>query len=144
MLYVMTDLNAVKQQYPQCVQAGGDPAKEYATVRATVKGNGGLGYGSTVRLTFGMALWIAIVIHVIGVEIYVCTIKSSGLLVFTTLILKSHFLDPTNGIFQSTQARICLGAGRRLRKKRARRSLTCINTNARGFYHCWDKLMCVI
>jgi hypothetical protein len=138
----MTDLNAVKQLYPQCVQAGVDPATEYAAVRATVKGNG-LGYGSTVRLTFGMALWLAIVIHVIGVEVYVRMIKRSALLAFTTLILNSGFLDPTDGIFESTQARICLGAGRQHRKKRTRRSLTSINPNAQGFQHSWEKLICI-
>ena len=28
-------------------------------------------YGSSVRATFGMGLWIALVLHVIGVELYV-------------------------------------------------------------------------
>jgi hypothetical protein len=65
----MTNQTVVKEFYPQCV-AGVDPATVYVAVRASVHGNG-LSYGSAVRLTFGMALWVAIVIHIIGVEIYV-------------------------------------------------------------------------
>lgn len=30
-----------------------------------------LGFASSVRVTFGMALWLATVIHTIGVEVYV-------------------------------------------------------------------------
>lgn len=66
----MTDVNTVEQLYPQCTQLDVNLAKTYVAVHASVKGNG-LNYGSTVRLTFGMALWVAIVIHTIGVEVYV-------------------------------------------------------------------------
>jgi len=66
----MTDVDEVTQLYPQCTQPGVNLAKTFVAVHAAVKGNG-LEYGSAVRLTFGMALWVAIVIHVIGVEIYV-------------------------------------------------------------------------
>jgi hypothetical protein len=66
----MTDLDEVSQLYPQCTQPDADLAKTFVAVHAAVKGNG-LEYGSTVRLTFGMALWVAIVLHIIGVEIYV-------------------------------------------------------------------------
>jgi hypothetical protein len=82
----MTDLEIVNRSYPQCLQA--DPASVYVAVRASVKGNG-LAYASTVRLTFGLALWIAIIIHIIGVEIYVCTTSPnvpSGTSYFVTLI----------------------------------------------------------
>ncbi|KIM81594.1 hypothetical protein PILCRDRAFT_821370 [Piloderma croceum F 1598] len=75
--YVMTDVDEVSQLYPQCTQPGVNLAKTFVAVHAAVKGNG-LEYGSTVRLTFGMSLWIAIVIHVIGVEIYIRKTESSN------------------------------------------------------------------
>ena len=71
----MSDVNAVNQSYPQCTQTGVDVSNAYVAVHAAIKGSG-LGYGSTVRLTFGMALWVAIILHIIGVEIYVRTIKA--------------------------------------------------------------------
>jgi hypothetical protein len=70
----MTDVNAVSQLYPQCTQAGVDLSKVFVAVHAATKGNG-LEYGSAVRLTFGLALWVSILIHTIGVEIYVRTQK---------------------------------------------------------------------
>jgi hypothetical protein len=66
----MTDVDEVNQLYPQCTQPGVNLEKTFVAVHAAIKGNG-LGYGSAVRLTFGMALWVAIVIHIIGVEVYV-------------------------------------------------------------------------
>ena len=66
----MPDLDDVNQLYPQCAQAGVDLTKVHVAVHAAVKGNG-LNYGSTVRLVFGMALWIGIMTHIIGVELYV-------------------------------------------------------------------------
>jgi len=77
LLYVMTDLNAVNQSYPQCVQPGVNTAEVYVAVHASVKGNG-LAYGSTVRLTFGMALWVGIVLHTVGVEVYIRLTESSN------------------------------------------------------------------
>ncbi|KAG8894795.1 hypothetical protein FRC01_012746, partial [Tulasnella sp. 417] len=35
-------------------------------------------YGSAVRATFGMALWVSLVIHVIGVEIYIRSTESAN------------------------------------------------------------------
>jgi hypothetical protein len=105
----MPDVNAVKELYPQCTQPGIDPADVYVAVRATVKGSGGLGYASTVRLTFGMALWTAIVIHVIGVEVYVRMHR-----LWEVIISPSKFfgiVDPQDGVFESTQAGICARAG---------------------------------
>ena len=66
----MTDVNTVEQLYPECARHDVNLSETYVAVQASVKGNG-LNYGSTVRLTFGMALWVAIVIHTIGVEVYV-------------------------------------------------------------------------
>ncbi|KIM82605.1 hypothetical protein PILCRDRAFT_820479 [Piloderma croceum F 1598] len=77
LLYVMTDVNAVSQSYPQCAQAGVDLSKVFVAVHAATKGNG-LEYGSAVRLTFGLALWVSILIHIIGVEIYIRKTESSN------------------------------------------------------------------
>jgi len=77
LLYVMSDVVAVNQTYPQCVLPGVDIANEYVAVRASVKGTG-LAYASTVRLTFGMALWVATVIHIAGVEFYIRKSDSSN------------------------------------------------------------------
>jgi hypothetical protein len=70
----MTDTNAVSQSYPQCTQTGVDLSKVFVAVHAATKGSG-LGYGSAVRLTFGLALWVSILIHTVGVEIYVRTLR---------------------------------------------------------------------
>jgi hypothetical protein len=105
----MTDVNEVTQLYPQCTQPGVNLEKTFVAVHAAVKGNG-LEYGSAVRLTFGMALWVAIVIHVIGVEIYV-RITKPYLATFLTHLIHSNpcFLDPKDGIFESAPARIRAG-----------------------------------
>jgi len=77
LLYVMPDLDDVNQLYPQCAQAGVDLTKVHVAVHAAVKGDG-LSYGSTVRLVFGMALWIGIMTHIIGVELYIRKTESSN------------------------------------------------------------------
>lgn len=89
----MTDVDAVQQLYPQCTQAGINLAKVFVGVRATVKGNG-LNYASTVRLTFGMSMWIALVIHVIGVEIYIKKTDSSN------RHSRGFVLEPDNDVTQ--------------------------------------------
>jgi hypothetical protein len=66
----MTDLDTVKQLYPQCAQAGANLSEVFVAVHAAVKGNG-LTYSSTVRLTFGLSMWVSLVSHAFGVEIYI-------------------------------------------------------------------------
>jgi len=63
----MDDLNAT---FPQCVQAGDNLGNLHTIIRADVD-QYPLGYASSVRATFGMVLWIALVLHIFGVEIYV-------------------------------------------------------------------------
>jgi len=79
LLYVMPDMDDVNQSYPLCAQAVVDSniTKVYVAVHASVEGNG-LSYGSTVRLVFGMALWIGIMTHIIGVEFYIRKSESSN------------------------------------------------------------------
>jgi hypothetical protein len=85
----MTDVNGVNRSYPQCTQAGVNPANVFVAVHAA-KGNK-LTSSSAVRVTFGMALWVCLVIHIIGVEIYVRT--TVRLLCATALNLKFEHLN---------------------------------------------------
>jgi len=68
--FVLNGTDALQNSYPQCTQAGGNLANVHVAVRAAVNGDK-LGLGSSVRVTWGMAMWVAIVIHTLGVETYV-------------------------------------------------------------------------
>jgi hypothetical protein len=68
-LFVLNNTDTVTQLYPQCAEAD-DLGSLHAAIRVAVK-DGPLGFASSVRATFGMALWLAIVIHIIGVEFYI-------------------------------------------------------------------------
>lgn len=39
---------------------------------------------AALNLTFGMAAWLALVIHAIGIEVYVCSLQLQWLLTFLT------------------------------------------------------------
>jgi hypothetical protein len=71
---VLQSMATLQQSYPQCAQAG-DNSSVRVAIRAAVDGDK-LGLGSSVRATWGMSMWIAIVIHALGVEIYVRAIQS--------------------------------------------------------------------
>ena len=106
----MTNVTAVEQLYPQCTKAGVDLTEVFVAVHASVKG-GRLGSASITRATFGMCMWLALVIHIIGVEIYVRMISACGLPFFAGLTHRiSGFLDPKDRVLKSTQARIRVGA----------------------------------
>jgi len=77
LLFVMTNVTAVEQLYPQCTKAGVDLTEVFVAVHASVKG-GRLGSASITRATFGMCMWLALVIHIIGVEIYIRKTESSN------------------------------------------------------------------
>jgi hypothetical protein len=76
---VLQSMDAPQQLYPQCTQAGSNLANVRVAIRAAVDGDD-LGLGSSVRVTWGMAMWVAIVIHVLGVELYVRAIDTLQLL----------------------------------------------------------------
>jgi hypothetical protein len=90
----MTNVTAVEQLYPQCTQAGVDLAEVFVAVHATAKG-GRLGSASITRATFGMCMWLALVIHIIGVETYV-RMRSVCELLFFAGLTQNFFglLDP--------------------------------------------------
>jgi hypothetical protein len=73
-LFVLDTTDATDTEpYNQCFAAD-DPVSLHVAIQAAVNGDH-LGYASSVRATFGMALWLAIVIHIIGIEYYVRSIK---------------------------------------------------------------------
>ena len=69
---MLKTLGALQQAFPQCAEATGNLSGVHVAIRAAVNGDK-LGLGSSVRVTWGMSMWVAIVIHALGVEIYVRT-----------------------------------------------------------------------
>ncbi|KAJ7278011.1 hypothetical protein C8J57DRAFT_1308393 [Mycena rebaudengoi] len=59
-----------KARFPQCAAAGINPANIYVAVHASTH-DPPLYVASAARAAQGMALWIAILIHIIGVEFYI-------------------------------------------------------------------------
>ena len=105
---MVTDVNTVRQSYPQCAQAGANNVTDvFVAVHASVNGSH-LTSSSAVRLTFGMSIWIAMVSHIIAVEIYVRIILHLPFHKFNAFIF--GFLDPKDGVVESSQAWICAGA----------------------------------
>jgi len=70
MLYLFTDTAAAQELYPQCFGPGVNVSKVSVAVHASLDGTV-LNVASAVRVTMGMALWVATIIHIIGVEIYI-------------------------------------------------------------------------
>ncbi|EEB99393.1 hypothetical protein MPER_00940, partial [Moniliophthora perniciosa FA553] len=61
----------IGEEYPQCSTSPNtlsDPSFHVAVHASHNEGE--LGYGSAVRVTHGMALWVAALIHVVSVEAY--------------------------------------------------------------------------
>jgi len=69
-LNLLSDFGTVESVYPQCVAAGVNPAGVCVAVHSSTH-DGPLQYASALRAVHGMALWIAILIHVIAVEFYI-------------------------------------------------------------------------
>ncbi|KEP50112.1 putative transmembrane protein [Rhizoctonia solani 123E] len=70
--YVLKSANALTQAFPQCATSRvlSNPNNVYVAVHASWK-EGELGQGSAIRASYGMALWIAMIMHEVGIEIYV-------------------------------------------------------------------------
>ncbi|KAJ7629390.1 hypothetical protein DFH06DRAFT_1272749 [Mycena polygramma] len=69
-LNLLPDPQAVQSSFPQCVAPGVNTASVWLAVHASSR-DGPLYTASAVRATMGMALWIATLIHIVGVEIYI-------------------------------------------------------------------------
>jgi hypothetical protein len=58
--------------YPDCAAyVDGTNRDKVAVVKANIGGAGAANAGAALNTAFGMALWLAVVIHAIGVEVYV-------------------------------------------------------------------------
>ena len=68
--YIMQDPNSTLSQYPDCVSYydGSDPGK-FAIVQAKFSGSGPQ-VAASLDMNFGMAMWLALLLHAVGVEIY--------------------------------------------------------------------------
>jgi hypothetical protein len=58
--------------YPTCTAyANGTDPNGLAVVLANLTGETGVNAGAALNLSFGMALWLSVVLHAIGIEVYV-------------------------------------------------------------------------
>jgi len=76
-LNLLNDPQAIQSSFPQCVAAEVNPASIWLAVHASTH-DGPLHLASSVRAVQGMALWIATLIHIVGVEIYITLTESSN------------------------------------------------------------------
>ncbi|KAK7046116.1 hypothetical protein VNI00_007119 [Paramarasmius palmivorus] len=78
-LFVLQDLATLTQSFPQCPVSGASllVPSLYVPVHASTS-EGKLGTASAARVTQGMVLWVATLIHVIGVEIYIRKTESAN------------------------------------------------------------------
>ncbi|CEL60101.1 hypothetical protein RSOLAG1IB_09350 [Rhizoctonia solani AG-1 IB] len=77
--YVLQSADALAQAYPQCITSSAlsNPNNIYVAVHASWR-EGQLGRGSAIRASYGMALWIAMILHAVGIELYLrMTIRES-------------------------------------------------------------------
>ncbi|EAT90153.2 hypothetical protein HBI56_045440 [Parastagonospora nodorum] len=66
-----SDASEFLSSYPSCAAyINGTDLTEFALVNASMDGPGGANAGAALNVPFGMALWLSVVIHAIGVEIY--------------------------------------------------------------------------
>jgi len=66
------DASAFLASYPSCAAyIDGTNLNEFALVKASMEGLGGANVGAALNVPFGMALWLSVAIHAIGVEVYV-------------------------------------------------------------------------
>jgi hypothetical protein len=63
---------AVMKFYPECAAyLNGTSPLQQVTVHASMNAGTPVAAGAALNVSFGMALWVATVIHAVGVEIYV-------------------------------------------------------------------------
>ncbi|KAG8769304.1 hypothetical protein FRC12_005045 [Ceratobasidium sp. 428] len=69
--FLLKNTSAAASMFPACVLSGGeDPKTVYVPVHASIHEDP-INFGSAQRVSFGMALWLGILIHVVAVEIYI-------------------------------------------------------------------------
>ena len=79
------DREGLLENYPMC-----ESMDKSAAVEATMMDGGGENVAAALNVTFGMALWLAMAIHAIGVEIYVRN-RSSYLSYYGILLMLTSF-----------------------------------------------------
>jgi hypothetical protein len=68
----LSDPSQLLQMYPACESyLNRTNLEEVAIVKANLDGASGAEAGAALGESFGMALWLSVVIHAIGVEVYV-------------------------------------------------------------------------
>jgi hypothetical protein len=73
-LSVLRDVDALNAKYPQCAGIS-NLSSVHVAVHAATRADR-LSFASSVRVTFGMALWLSLVMHIIGVEFYIRATES--------------------------------------------------------------------
>jgi len=69
--FLLNSTSGTASLFPACEpNAGTDPRQVHVAVHASIHEDR-INFGSTMRVSFGMALWTAILIHTICVEIYI-------------------------------------------------------------------------
>ncbi|KAJ7075997.1 hypothetical protein B0H15DRAFT_791108 [Mycena belliarum] len=76
-LNILTDPQARRSAFPQCVADGVTPSAVWVAVHASVH-DGPLHLAAAVRAVQGMALWIATLIHIVAVEFYIHKTEASN------------------------------------------------------------------
>ena len=72
--YADKNMGSLLEEYPVCDSfANGSNPDQVAPVLASFAGNSSGGVGAALNLSFGMALWLALNLHAIGIEVYVST-----------------------------------------------------------------------
>ncbi|KAF8602087.1 hypothetical protein BDV93DRAFT_524287 [Ceratobasidium sp. AG-I] len=69
--YVLKDAGVLALAYPACATpfALANPNDVHVAVHSSLK-EGRLGKGSASRASFGMSLWVAMILHMVGIEFY--------------------------------------------------------------------------
>lgn len=70
--FILNDEKTTVQRYPECAAYyDGSKPDQYAIVPANMSGLDGAQAGAALLLCAGASIWLALVLHAVGVEIYV-------------------------------------------------------------------------
>jgi hypothetical protein len=71
----LSNPSTLLSSYPECAAyVSGTNPNGFAVVKARLSGPESANAGAALNVPFGMALWLAVVIHAIGVEVYVSVV----------------------------------------------------------------------
>ncbi|KAJ7334736.1 hypothetical protein DFH08DRAFT_965484 [Mycena albidolilacea] len=88
---LLADPQAVQSAFPQCVAGGVNHTSLWVAVHASTR-EGPLYAASSVRATNGMALWIATLMHIVGVEYYINKTEAANQMPITPSIFAVTFV----------------------------------------------------